>query len=221
MSFLSSIYQYESVKSLKNAVRPIKHKLFGKNDIYLVMDMVAEAAGGAEHVMTIFDVGAASGEYTVHFLRKFPNATVYCFEPSTSQQEKLLARTKKFGDRVTLFPFGVWSEDGEKEFYVAEYADSSSLILQTGEKVTVPVRTIDSVLGDIKKIDFMKIDVEGAENEALLGAKKALAMTQAVFVEITPALRNFSGEYLDVFGTFEKAGLKFRGCYGDYYFSRK
>jgi hypothetical protein len=70
----SFLFKFESVKWVKNRVRPIKHWLVGKDGIYKVMDEVAALHGGANNVATIFDVGAATGEYTLHFLKHFPRA---------------------------------------------------------------------------------------------------------------------------------------------------
>ena len=224
MSIRSKLYSYELVKSAKNRIRPVKHLLFGKNGIYWVMDEVARGAGGADKVKTIFDVGAATGEYALHFLKKFPKATIYCFEPLPAQFEQLQRRMKNFGDRVQLFNFGLYNHEGEATFYEAPYKDASSVIEGRGMATTVMMRRLDEVIKElpVNHIDFIKIDVEGVEREVIEGGMKTLGdMVDNAFIEIQPSFKNYNGDHLVVFERLERLGLKFVGCFEDYFFSKK
>jgi FkbM family methyltransferase len=229
VNILSYLYQFEIVKTLKNAVRPIKHRFFGKTGIYEVIDRVAIWSGGNDKVRTVLDIGAATGEYTIHFLRAYPNAIVYCFEPQLASYRRLQKRTKPYEERVRLFNYGLYSADGESTFFVAQYADASSLIDKgTGatEKTTIQLRALDGVMAElgVETIDFAKIDVEGAELAVLDGGKEYFSKNVMIaYVEIEPQiLGHFSGKHLEVFAAMETMGFGFFGAIGsDYLFSKR
>lgn len=74
---------------------------------------------------------------------------------------------------MELINRGLWSR--EETLYFAGNADQGSKIIETeGQDVmTVPVAAIDDVAGG-EKVTFIKMDVEGAELEALKGARKTI-----------------------------------------------
>lgn len=73
----------------------------------------------------------------------------------------------------------VWSHPGV--LYLTLRGRESSILATTGSKVQVDVDTIDNILKGTP-VDFLKMDVEGAEVEALLGAKNTLLNTRKVAV---------------------------------------
>ncbi len=66
------LYSYDAIRALKDRVRPLKHFLFGRDDIYLVVERLNQARGARRPVRVVFDVGAAWGDKTVTFLGSFP-----------------------------------------------------------------------------------------------------------------------------------------------------
>jgi FkbM family methyltransferase len=83
----------------------------------------------------------------------------------------------------------------------ASFLKLSNLVEATrGERRTyktlqVPVRTLDDTLGDRYRDPFLlKLDIEGYEREALLGARRTLARTALVICEVSVAAR-FDGGY--------------------------
>ena len=225
---LGRLYQYEFVKNIKGLLRPVKHSLFGKSGVYRAIDEVQKLLGGADKVRVVFDVGAAIGEYTVHFLRAFPNAVVYCFEPLPESFAKLVKRTVPYAGRVRLFPYGLHDHEGQLTLYVPPHPDGSSFFDKKGgssKKITVRVRRLDDVVREegISRIDFMKVDVEGTEKEVLAGGKQTVAETVAsAFIEIQPQFKGFhSRDHLAVFNQLADAGFGWGGCYHDDYFFSK
>ena len=70
-----------------------------------------------------------------------------------------------------IFPFGTWSE--KKTLHFNTRGDSGSHIAETGEEILV--MPIDEVINPEEKVTFIKMDVEGSEKKALLGAKQIVS----------------------------------------------
>lgn len=227
-TILGKLYSFGLVKAAKNRLRPLKHRFFGKSGIYRAMDDVARLSGGAQKVKVVFDVGAAIGEYAEHFLRAFPNATIYCFEPLPESFARLMKRTAPHAGRVRLFPYGLSGREGQCALYVSPSPDGSSF-LDTGagyaKKITVRVRRLDDVVREenISNIDLLKIDVEGTEREVLSGGGTAIKeKVTSAFIEIQPQLKGcYSRDHIAVFEQLAEAGFGWGGCYHDDYFFSK
>lgn len=235
MSLLETIYgliarsfRYRPVKKIKNILRPVKHFLLGKDGIYRAIDIVKEQNGG-DDILVVFDIGAAVGDTALTFLRSFPQAKVYCFEPHRESFLRLQKRTAQFGERVHCFNFGLYDKEAELDFFVNKESDSSSFIPLSSDSTPpkevrkVKVRRLDDVARElgVRKIDFLKIDVERAERNVLEGGRNILQQTENVFVEILPCRKGLrSHDYIEVFECLHEAGLDFAGVYGDFFFSR-
>lgn len=93
---------------------------------------------------------------------------IYAWEPDTESQEKC---RKKFDDNhlnYELIPKGLWSETRELKF---KMDGTSSAITDMGD-VIVEVDSIDNLIK--KPVTFIKMDVEGSEYQALLGARNMI-----------------------------------------------
>ena len=228
---LSRLYRYESVKSIKNFVRPAKHFVCGKNGIYEAIDQVIyHFAHRPESVRTVFDIGAAHGEYAVHFLKSFPNATVYCFEPVAASFEILRRRVARYGDRVKLYNFGLFNHSGTEIIHETPHGDSSSFFdrkIPHAVARSIPVRSLDDFVREekIAAIDFCKIDVEGAELEVLKGGVDTFAnRIRLAYIEIEPGLKGHaSDDYIKVFQAMHDYGFGLRGALdtSDYFFFKR
>lgn len=225
---LGVLYRFEFVKNIKNLVRPVKHRFFGKNGIYRAIDEVGRLAGGADKVRVVFDVGATTGEYALHFLRAFPKAIIYCFELFSDSFAQLVKRTALYAGRVRLFPYGLYDHEGQRALYVSPHPDGSSFLdkrIGFKKKMIVRVRRLDDVVYEerISNIDFLKIDVEGTEREVLAGGSQAIKeKVVSAFVEIQPQFKGFhSRDHVAVFEKLADAGFSFWGFYHDDYFFSK
>lgn len=132
----------------------------------------------------VFDVGANAGVFTVLAGTKVgPKGRVCAFEPGTEAQALLKSnlRLNRLSN-VTLFEGAVSDRAGTAKLAVAEDGALSSLA-RTGhhsqmvkEWREVPTTTLDDFVekNGIAKIDFIKIDVEGAEKLVFEGARRLL-----------------------------------------------
>ena len=139
--------------------------------------------------MVVVDGGANIGLYaTVASARVGPTGHVFAFEPG-GQSFEYLRRNTASQPNVSLFQAALSEAPGERRlFHVDDAPNSYSLGAEDGTEFfeVVPVMTIDQAL-DGRGADFVKLDVEGAEELALAGASDTLRHRPVVLLEVNPA----------------------------------
>lgn len=163
---------------------------------------------------TVFEIGACEGEDTSVYARTFPDAKFWLFEPlpgNFEEIEKLLARNPSI--RANALNIALSDQAGRATFYVSRSAvalkdaangpvyaghRSSSLLaprqkkpealswLEFGEEISVETDTLDNVCYShgVDFIDFIHMDVQGAELKVLSGAKRMLPHIRAIWMEV-------------------------------------
>jgi FkbM family methyltransferase len=121
----------------------------------------------------VLDCGADIGTFTRTAL-EHGAATVLAIEPSP-EKEICLRRTfeqEVARGRVIVVPKGVWNEEGTLKLYDDSIVEHRG----TSPGVEVKLTTIDKLVADLKlpKVDFIKMDIEGAEKQALAGARNTI-----------------------------------------------
>jgi len=105
------------------------------------------------------------------------------------------AIAKKFGSRVEVFPFALSDEEGKTEFNFVRNAPAYSGLRKRKyeiknpdiEVIDVELRPLDSLVPADRKIDLIKIDVEGAELEVLQSLETIIKIaTPFILMEILP-----------------------------------
>lgn len=139
--------------------------------------------------MTIVDVGSNIGVTVQHF--KDHAKKVYAIEPSTEHFEAL-KKNKEFNgwDNVEVFNMAIDDHDGEEIIHKNpknRTCNSLAMTFEGGEEEKVKVMAMDTFFkkNKIKHVDFMKFDVEGAEDIILRseGFKKVAPMIDSIEVE--------------------------------------
>lgn len=123
----------------------------------------------------VIDVGAYVGMWTVRAaLAVGRNGRVIAVEPSPHNQ--IWLRENTVGLPVAVLPWIVSDRDGHEALYVAKATTCHSTVARQSESVVLPCRTIDTIVADEKlaKVDFIKVDAEGAELKVLRGAVMTL-----------------------------------------------
>jgi FkbM family methyltransferase len=126
----------------------------------------------------ILDIGANVGAFAVYALRK-GNVKVISVEPSHCVAS-LRKNLSPFKDRSIIRNIGVWSYETTLKFDINRYNPGCNKVLRPGdvqqELVDFPVTTIDHLVNDldIQQVDFIKMDIEGSEREALEGARSTI-----------------------------------------------
>ena len=127
----------------------------------------------------VIDCGAHVGIFVDQALQRGA-AKVVAVDPDPTQLECLrrnFAAEIETG-KVVLVPKAVWSSPGKMSLHVGtENSGMSSLVKNRGgDEVVVDVTTIDDLAAELElpRVDFIKLDIEGAEREALKGAMGTL-----------------------------------------------
>ncbi|ARM77136.1 hypothetical protein B6F84_08945 [Acidianus manzaensis] len=152
------------------------------------------------------DVGAYIGAYTLRAAKN--KCTVYSFEPNPNSFKilSLNVHDNKF-DNVKLYNVALGSKEGE---VTIELDFDETHVSQSGYRVKI--LTLDSL--KLSRIDLLKIDVEGLENEVLIGAENTLDRTNKVIIEVHEQNRNFVDTKLQGHGLYKlKEELTYPGIY--------
>jgi FkbM family methyltransferase len=149
-------------------------------------EMEAHIYGTGQHFVhagdIVLDCGASDGDFTREALQAGAKLVV-SIEISPAAVECLrrnLAQPIAQG-RAIVYPKGVWDSDGSLTLDVsdANFAANSVVLHPEGSHhdVEVPLTTIDKIVGELRlpRVDFIKMDIEGAEVKALAGARSTIA----------------------------------------------
>lgn len=141
---------------------------------------------------TVFDVGASRGQFALFARRRWPFATIVCFEPIPEAATKL---HEVLGSSVTLHRTALGAKKGTALLNLSKSDDSSSILpigRQASEfpgtgavgSIAVDVGTLsDYVYAESVRPVVLKIDVQGYELEVLRGAGEALQHVDEVLCE--------------------------------------
>jgi len=136
------------------------------------------------------DVGAHIGKYTIMVGRKLSEGKIVSIEADPENFEMLKENIAFNGlKNVIALNFAAFSKDGEITLYrsVSPHTSGYSVYLRDHtEAINVKAMKLDDILANLglERVDLIKIDVEGAEYDVLLGAKKTLEKTEVVICEV-------------------------------------
>jgi FkbM family methyltransferase len=131
----------------------------------------------------VLDCGANIGVFVTESL-KAGAKTVVAIEPAPENIECLRRNFKDeiASGRVIVYPKGVWDKDDFLAMNIDDHNSAAdSFVINpkdahaTGEKL--PLTTIDKLVAELNlpSVDFIKMDIEGAEVKALHGGRESIA----------------------------------------------
>jgi FkbM family methyltransferase len=171
-------------------------------DLTYLRDLVGIAAP------VILEIGANDGLTTLEFLKIFPSARIYAFEPDPRALGKF--KVNVADPRASVFEIAIGAIDGDAEFHVSSglppnlppedflqgWDKSGSLRppkthkifwpwCNFERKIAVQVRRLDSWVREngVHQIDFIWADTQGAEGDLIAGGVEALATTRFFYTE--------------------------------------
>jgi len=173
------------------------------------------------------DVGAHIGNHSVFFANFF--SSVDCFEPQPDNYYLLKFNTKKF-QNIRTFNFGSSDIDEHQYLYTPNPTDTGfSTIYGTelesaneknmenhmnNSKIKVELKNLDNFYKEnkIKKISFIKIDVEGHEYKSLMGLKNTITSDSPII-----ALEQFVGQFGQIKKTTQTIDFLKKNLYNFFY----
>jgi FkbM family methyltransferase len=171
--------------------------------------------------MTVLDIGAHHGFYTLLASKAVgPKGRVVSFEPSPREQKELLRHLRLNRCRnVTVEGIALTSQSGEAEYHVVDSEETGCNSLRppnvggATHSIVVQTKTLDQCVleRNIASVDFVKLDVEGAELEVLRGSVRLLEQRPrpVMLVEVSE-LRTKPWEYRahEILSFLQRAGYR-------------
>lgn len=158
----------------------------------------------------VWDVGAHVGFFALALARIVgPEGRVVAFEADAVNVEALRAAAARNGlDNVEVRPVAVWSAPGTVEFQSRSDSDGGhGAVVADGGGAAVPATSLDAEAREQRAPDLVKIDVEGAEEHVLIGARQLLADHRPLVIcEVHVSGRGNEGLLPRVEALFEHAG---------------
>lgn len=173
-SRLKQVYDLLSDGLSKKAFEyTVRYKITG--DIKYLFDCESGAAEAYKSIIrpqcgdSFLDIGAYTGDTVREFVSHCPDyGRIIAVEPDGKTYSKLCANTANLHN-IELHNIAVYSEDTRLPF--EKSGGRQSKIGASGDMITC--RSVDGILGG-GSVDYIKIDVEGFEREAILGARDTI-----------------------------------------------
>jgi FkbM family methyltransferase len=131
----------------------------------------------------IIDCGSNIGLSVVYFKRLYPNARVTAFEPDKNIAQTLKKNIESFKlSNIEVNEKAIWINNNGIEFQ--QEGGFSGRIPKPGDTeniVKVPTKRLKDLL--ISKVDFLKMDIEGAEYPVILDCADSLENVENFFIE--------------------------------------
>lgn len=138
---------------------------------------------------TIVDLGSNVGYTVADLAYRHPSARVIGLEMDAQNVELARRNTAWLGDRVEIIHAAAWTSDGEIR-YAGEADDAFAVTEESaaGGLRRAPAKSINTLFAErgLDSVDYLKMDVEGAEGPLLAGPIDWLGRVQSIKIEIHP-----------------------------------
>ena len=175
-----------------------------KNGEFIVLEKIIK---NAKKKVCFFDGGANLGKHTLKFLSLCETYQkeyeLYAVEPFPNTYKKLVESIKYKNNKILNISLGNKKEKVKFYFNSEETSGSNSTIPHhyLNNVIEVNQDTIDNIIKEFKidKIDFLKLDIEGSELNALDGAKDALKLNLINYIQL-----EYNGTWINGGGSLRK-----------------
>jgi FkbM family methyltransferase len=209
-------------------VKQIKHQSAGKERIIQLKGLPfhyispAELIHGLQEIFVdriyeqpfgpqpyILDCGANVGLSVRYFKSIAPDAIIEAFEPDPANFALLEKNVAPCGNGIVLHRKAIWKENTVLRFesgglMSSRIADGA----EAGGKQMVDVEAVRLKDWLQRPVDFLKIDIEGAEYEVLRDVQDSLGAVKCMFIEYHGTYAQ-NGELVDMLRMVQQAGFHF------------
>jgi FkbM family methyltransferase len=149
-------------------------------------------------VAIVVDGGAYDGSFSHECVRAFPNATIHAFEPTPASYSRL-ERSAQSASAIVCHRLALGSKCGAATLFMNTSSLTNSLrkssnfghqyfpafvAEQTTAKVEVVTLAEFARNRGIDAIDILKLDLQGNELDAIVGAERLLETVKAILTEV-------------------------------------
>ena len=186
---------------------------------------------GKENVRLIIDGGASIGDTSNAFSRYFPSASIHAFEPFP-KFFSVLQQKSDCNNRIISYPYALSNTEGNEFLRINKSEGTNSLLkssvnqnhphaqfLETMQTTQVVTKKLD-ILFPNETVDILKLDLQGGEYNALIGAQEMLSqgrirliISEVIFDELYKEQKHAS----ELIMLLESHGFKIFNFYQNHY----
>lgn len=158
----------------------------------------------------ILDCGANMGLSVLYFSRQYPEHQIIAFEPDSAIFKILEENVLNFNlNNVTLHQRAVWKEEAELTFHSdGGMGGSINYIYEMTNQSVTKIQAVPLSNWLNSQVDFLKLDIEGAEYEVLESCEKLLGNASHIFFEYHNDINKPQTLHI-LLGMIEKAGFRY------------
>jgi FkbM family methyltransferase len=148
----------------------------------------------------VVDLGASCGNFTNLALSIGSNVRVVALEPLIRKNQKMLNSillNNGFKERVILINAFIGRKSSKQDWLIKEFDLSSINWISEDELISI---------GNLKKVDFLKCDIEGGEFDLLHKGSKLLEITNSLAIEI----HSFAGDVIHFIDELKDSGFQIK-----------
>jgi FkbM family methyltransferase len=165
----------------------------------------------------VLDAGANCGHLSIFFSKLVgKEGVIYAFEPDRFNIERInqnMGLNKGLADNIKIEELLLWNENKLVDFHEAGTVGSSAVWIPDTDKCVQKeaIRIDDWVSKNkIKKLDFIKMDIEGAEIEALDGCVQTIEKLKPKFAIASYHIVDGAPTYIKVEKFFQKMNYPYK-----------
>jgi FkbM family methyltransferase len=143
---------------------------------------------------TIIDCGANIGLVSLAYINAYPKANIHAIEPASDNFE-LLRKNLGGNDGIRIIRAAVSNQSGTGQLVLSKRSPSShsmseAAIRHQGKRERIDLITLKDYLdrNNIEKVDLLKLDIEGAEMDAIEGLGKRIRDVRVIVGEVHPKI---------------------------------
>ncbi|HMO34451.1 MAG TPA: FkbM family methyltransferase [Gemmatales bacterium] len=142
-----------------------------------------------DNVNVMIDAGANIGAAAVMLLTLFPKAQLIAIEPDPGNAQVLRMNLERYGIQALVIEAALWPTQERLELAPNRYRDKldwSNQVQPASGSSSISTVTMAQILSDagVRKIDLLKIDIEGAELPLFAGDTSWLKHVKNLCIEI-------------------------------------